>query len=114
MNSINILDVLVRKHMIEKVEFEYGAYDVLPCGPLMTLCNNAFVDLANRFDDILSASFDESPRGDKKRVQLVADNIMMLLTNSYYSLTWLNSKQYNKTNPNSIDINDLVRVGQVS
>lgn len=96
---MSILDVLVRKHMIEKVEYQYGSYDVLPCGPLMTICNNAFVDLASRFDDILAASFEESPRGDKQRVKLVADNIMMLIANSYYSLTWLNAKQYNSSHP---------------
>ena len=81
--------------MIHKVDFEKGGYDVLPCGPLMTLCNNAFMELSNRFEDILSASFDESPKGDKNRLKVVADNIMILLTNSLYSLTWLNSKQFN-------------------
>lgn len=104
---MSILDVLVRKHMIDKMEFEYGRYDVLPCGPLMTLCNNAFVDLCNRFDDILSASYEESPRGDKKRVKIVADNIMLLIANSYYSLTWLNAKQYNATNPGGVDFNNI-------
>ena len=92
MESMGILDVLVRKHMIEKVEFQYGSYDVLPCGPLMTLCNNAFIDLSNKLDDILSASFDEAPRGDKERVLAVADNLIMLIANSMYSLTWLNAK----------------------
>ena len=112
---MGILDVLVRKHMIDKIEYQYGSYDVLPCGPLMTLCNNAFVDLCNRFDDLLSASFEESPRGDKKRVRAVADNIMGLIANSYYSLTWLNAKQYEQTHPNEkIDSADLVKVGQVS
>lgn len=94
MESINILDVLVRKHMIEKVEYQYGGYDVLPCGPMMTLCNNAFVDLSKRLDDILEASFGESPKGDKTRVGLVADNLIELITNSYYSVTWLNAKYY--------------------
>jgi hypothetical protein len=58
----------------------------------MTLCNNAFVDLASKIEDILSSSFEESPRGDKARVNKVADNLIKLLTNSYYSLTWVNSK----------------------
>ncbi len=65
----------------------------------MTICNNAFVDLCNRFEDILASSFDESPRGDKKRVILVADNLMQLISNSYYSITWLNTKNYNDTHP---------------
>ena len=78
----------------------------------MTLCNNAFVDLCNRFEDILSASFEESPRGDKTRVLLVADNIMQLITNSYYSLTWLNSKHYKTLHPEEvIDPNDEVKIG---
>jgi hypothetical protein len=58
----------------------------------MTLCNNAFVDLASKMEDILSSSFEESPRGDKARVNKVADNLIKLLTNSYFSLTWVNSK----------------------
>lgn len=75
----------------------------------MTLCNNAFVDLCNRFDDILAASFEEAPRGDKERVKIVGDNIMLLIANSYYSLTWLNAKQYNATHPeNPIDSKNLV------
>jgi hypothetical protein len=80
--------------MLDKIDYQYGQYDVLPCGSSMTLCNNAFVDLCNRFEDILTASFEESPRGDKTRVLLVADNIMQLITNSYYSITWLNTKHY--------------------
>ena len=50
--------------MIDKVNYEVGQYDTLPCGPAMTLCNNAFVDLCFRFEDILASSFEESPRGD--------------------------------------------------
>ena len=61
----------------------------------MTLCNNAFIDLANHMDDILSSSFEESPRGEKKRVEKVANNLIKLLTNSYYSVTWVNSKYAN-------------------
>jgi hypothetical protein len=57
----------------------------------MTLCNNAFVDLAQRMEDILSASFEEAPRGDPTRVKTVAGTLMNLLTNSYYSVTWVNS-----------------------
>jgi hypothetical protein len=62
--------------MIDKVNYEYGQYDTFPCGPSMTLCNNAFADLCLRLNDILASSFDESPKGDKKRVGLVADNLM--------------------------------------
>ena len=58
----------------------------------MTLCNNAFSDLSDRLEDILSSSFEESPRGDKARVNKVAENLIKLLVNSYYSLTWVNSK----------------------
>ena len=70
---MGILDALVRKQMIENIEYQNGAYDALPCGPAMTLCNNAFIELSRRFDDVLSASFEESPRGDKQRVGIVAD-----------------------------------------
>ncbi len=76
MESINILDSLVEKHMVMGLEYDVGGYDVLPCGPAMTLCNNAFVDLTKRIDDILSASFDEAPKGDKNRVAKVADNLL--------------------------------------
>lgn len=111
---MSILDALVKKHMIEKIEFQIGGYDVLPCGPLMAQCNIAFVDLCNRFEDILSASFEESPLGDKKRMQPVADSIMMLIANSYYSLTWLNAKQYNSTHESQIDFNNIEQVEQAS
>lgn len=72
----------------------------------MTLCNNAFVDLSKRMDDLLSASFDESPRGDKERVIVVADNLMKLLTNSFYSLTWLNARHYKATHPTTTISNE--------
>jgi hypothetical protein len=62
---------------------------------MMTLCNNAFSDLSDRLEDILSSSFEESPRGDKARVNKVAENLIKLLINSYYSLTWVNSKYAN-------------------
>jgi hypothetical protein len=42
----------------------------------MTDCNNAFVNLASRMEDILSASFEESPRGDPTRVSGVAETLM--------------------------------------
>lgn len=74
--SISKLKSLVKKHMINKEEYQYGSYQIAPCGPTMTECNNAFTELADRFDDILASSFEESPRGDKKRVFVVADNIM--------------------------------------
>ena len=73
----------------------------------MTLCNNAFIDLARRLDDILSSAFEESPRGDKDRVTAVADPIMQLIANSYYSLTWLNAKHFKTSHPEvHIDEND--------
>jgi hypothetical protein len=100
MESMNILDSLVEKHMVMELEFDVGNYDVLPCGPAMTLCNNAFVDLTKRVDDILGASFDEVPKGDKERIGKVADNLLMLLTNAYYSLTWLNGRYYKSMHPN--------------
>jgi hypothetical protein len=62
---------------------------------MMTLCNNAFTDLSDRLEDILSSSFEESPRGDKARVNKVAENLIKLLINSYYSLKWVNSKYAN-------------------
>jgi hypothetical protein len=57
----------------------------------MSVCNNAFADLAQRMEDILSSSFDESPRGDKGRVINIANKMMKLLSNSYYSLSYLNA-----------------------
>lgn len=93
-SSYNVLDTLVNKHMTMQIEYETGSYDVLPCGPAMTLCNNAFIDLSRKMDDILSASFDESPRGDKERVGALGDNLMLLLSNAMYSLTWVNAKYY--------------------
>lgn len=100
MDSMNILDSLVEKHMVLQLEYDVGNYDVLPCGYKMSLCNNAFIDLAKRLDDILGASFDEVPKGDKNRVGKVADNLIMLMTNSYYSLTWLNARHFKETHPN--------------
>jgi hypothetical protein len=57
----------------------------------MTLCNNAFADVSQRMEDILSSSFDESPRGLKSRVNSLGDKLMTVLANSYYSLSWLNA-----------------------
>jgi hypothetical protein len=102
------------KVIIQKQEYELGSYDVLPCGQAMTLCNNAFIDLSNRFEDILSTSFEESPRGDKKRVFKVGDNLIRLIANSFYSLTWLNSKYANQTKPGMIDFNNQQQVESVS
>jgi len=102
MESINILDSLVEKHMVMEIEYDVGGYDVLPCGPAMTLCNNAFVDLAKRMEDILSSNFNESPKGDKNRLSAVADHLIRLLTNSYYSLRWLNSSYYKSNHPEDI------------
>ena len=73
----------------------------------MATCNNAFIDLANKFEDILSTSFEVSPRGDKKRLNSVADNMIKLMANSYYSLTWVNAKYSNHTKPNGVDVNDI-------
>jgi len=47
--SYSILNTLVTKHMILKEEYQDGSYQIIPCGPTMTICNNAFIDLANRF-----------------------------------------------------------------
>jgi hypothetical protein len=69
----------------------------------MTKCNVAFVELSERVEDLLSASFEESPRGDKNRVGNVANNLLMLLANSFYSITWLNAKFANETTPGGID-----------
>lgn len=81
----------------------------------MTLCNNAFIDLARRLEDILAASFDESPRGDKQRLQTVGDNLMQLLTNSFYSLTWLNARHYKATHPDTtVSDEDTDKIAQLS
>jgi len=111
----SILDSLVYKHMVLGQEYEVGNYAALPCGTEMTLCNNAFVELSRRLDDIFGKSFEESPRGDKSRVANVANNLMQLLANSLYSLTWLNAKRYNETHPNEVvDTSDSTRVAQIS
>jgi hypothetical protein len=97
--------------MILMEEYQYGSYQVIPCGPSMTLCNNAFIELSNRFEDIMSSSFEESPRGDKTRVFKVGDNLIKLLTNSFYSLTWLNAKYVNQTFPETkVDPNNIPQV----
>lgn len=106
-SSINTLKALNTKLIVNKEEYVSGSYETLPCGPKMSVCNTAFIDLANRFEDILSTSFEESPRGDKKRVIQVGDNLIKLMANSYYALTWLNAKYANETRPNQIDVNDL-------
>jgi hypothetical protein len=81
----------------------------------MILCNNAFVDLARRIEDILSASFNEVPKGDKERVGKVADNLLMLLINSYYSLTWINSRYYRVKNPDvEIDFGDTEAIARIA
>lgn len=75
---------------------------------------NAFLDLAGKMEDILSSSFEESPRGDKTRVNSVANNLIKLLTNSFYSLTWVNSKYYNATSDKQIDLNDAKLVSEIA
>lgn len=105
MESMNILNTLVDKHMVMQLEYDVGGYDVLPCGSSMTLCNNAFVDLSKRLEDIFSANFNEVPKGDKQRLSEVADNLLMLLTNSYYSLTWLNARFYKTMHPDDATAN---------
>lgn len=76
----------------------------------MAECNIAFTDLTDRFDDILKSSFLESPAGDKTRVRKVGENLIKLLSNSYYTLTWLNAKQANESFPGQIDFNNLAEV----
>lgn len=76
----------------------------------MALCSVAFIDLTDRFDDILKSSFLESPVGDKTRVRKVGENLIKLLANSYYTLTWLNAKQANESFPGQIDFNNITEV----
>ena len=80
----------------------------------MTLCNNAFIDLANRFEDILSTSFEVTPRGDKKRLIQVGDNLIKVLSNSYYSLTWLNAKFADSKSATKTDVNDQAKVKEAA
>jgi hypothetical protein len=47
-------------------------------------------------------------------VTTVADNLIKLMANSYYSVTWVNAKYSNQTNPNKIDVNDIRRVEEAS
>eukprot|EP00347_Sterkiella_histriomuscorum_P014024 403362451 len=115
MDSMNILDVLVTKHMVDKLEYDVGGYDVLPCGQAMTLCNNAFIDLSKKLDDILSASFEESPRGNQTRVQFVGDGLMLLLSNALYSLSWVNAKYYKNIHPEVVIADtDTQKIAQIS
>ena len=63
----------------------------------------------------MSSSFEESPRGDKTRVLQVGDNLIKLLANSFYSLTWLNAKYVNQTFPETkIDPKNIPQVEQAS
>ena len=55
--SMSILTTLVNKHVRDNIDFAQGDYDVAPCGPQMTLCNNAFFHLADRMEDILSTQW---------------------------------------------------------
>lgn len=80
----------------------------------MTLCNNAFIDLANHLEDILSSSFEESPRGDVSRIEKVGTNIIKLLTNSLYSVTWVNTKYANETSQTPLNSSDIKKVNESS
>ena len=80
----------------------------------MSSCNSAFADLSTKVEDILSSSFEESPRGDKKRVGRVASNLMQLLANSYYSLAWVNAKFANETKGGNIIVSDAKAVASAS
>ena len=80
----------------------------------MEICNRAFITLCNRMDGILSACFDESPRGDSARVKAAADKLMLLLTNSFYSLTWVNIKDAERSYPGNINKNNLAQIKEVS
>jgi hypothetical protein len=113
---MTILETLVRKHMIDGHEYDRQDYSSSPCGTDFTLCNNAFADLSNRLDDILAATHDDVPKGDMRRIRAVGDNFIQLLTNSFYSLSWLNAKLYNETHPgapvNTADVNQVRRASQ--
>ena len=91
------------------MEYDAGQYGVTPCGAMMSGCNDAFIDLANRMEDVLSSSFDVVPRGDKHRMRAVGDGLMRLMQGSFYALTWVNAMYYKKTHPND-HITDLNRL----
>lgn len=81
----------------------------------MTLCNNAFIDMCKHLEDVLSSSFDVTPKGDKDRVNQIGDIFMELISNSFYTLTWLNAIHYNRTHPNEIiDQDDTERISIIS
>ncbi|CDW87215.1 UNKNOWN [Stylonychia lemnae] len=114
-DALSILDTLEEKHLIQKLDFEHGAYDVSPCGNSMTLCNNAFIKLAKSLDDVLEASFEESPKGEKNRVFNLADNLMQRLMNSFYSITWLNAQQYKSSHPTEqISNDDTQKISEIT
>ena len=112
-DSMSLLSSLIQKHQITKTEFKWDAYS-RTCGDKMAACNKAFTDLCWRMDRILAASFEESPRGDKNRVKMVADNLILLLTNAFYSVTWANAKSHEQNYPKTIDPNNLAQVKKVS
>lgn len=108
--SMTILETLVRKHMIDGHEYDHNDYSAT-CGYAFSNCNIAFIDLCSKFEDILGASHNDVPRGELKRIRAVGDNIMTLLTNSMYSLSWLNAKYYNETHPaNPVDTKNIGQV----
>ena len=47
------------------------------------------------FDYILQSCFEETPRGDRNRVNRVASAIMGLMVNGLYAIPWLNAKVVN-------------------
>jgi hypothetical protein len=52
-DDITKLDTLVRRHVIENVTYSYNDYSGSPCGYHFSDCNNAFTQLADKFDGIL-------------------------------------------------------------
>lgn len=81
----------------------------------MTLCNNAFVDLSSRMNDILGACFEAPYRGDPDRVKRVAGALMNLLSNAYFSVTWVNAEHYKATHPNEYIANtDTAKISAVA
>src|SRR4051812_28477691 len=85
----------------------------------MSECNNAFIGLADKVEDILSSSYRMTPMGDKNRVGKVASYLLALLAQSMETLTWLNTKSFVRDNANNSlyssqfgDVDFLKRVSQ--
>ena len=98
------LKTLVSKHIFDQIPYELDkatTYEVT-CGATITDCNYAFKQVCTLFDELLLKNFKLEPKGDKQRVIDLANDVMDLIVNSYYSVTWLNTNHYKQKNPEKV------------